>query len=100
MSPTAFFLSLLLAWIVFYIAAPTWLLLRGWVLSGGLVQLIGALLPGIWHGVFWPDEGGNFGLLMMMLVQIPLCIIAGGLIANLFRGVRWVLRLANRKRGL
>ena len=92
MTPTAFFTSLLLAWVVIYIALPAWLIFRGWVLAGGLVQLIGAFLPGIWHGAFWPKESGNFVLLIMLLVPIPLCIMAFGLIAALWRGSRWALR--------
>lgn len=98
MSPTTFFLSLLLVWLVMYIAVPTWLILRGWVLSGGLVQLIAALLPGIWHGVFRPEEAGNFGLLMMTLVPLPLGIIAYGLIASLMRAARRALQLAAERR--
>ena len=83
MTPTTFFTSLMIAWVVVYIAIPAGMLMRGWIVSGGLVQLIGAFLPGIWHGAFWPDEAGNFGLLMMMLVPIPLCIIVIGLIDRL-----------------
>ena len=100
MSPTAFFLSLLLAWIGFYIAMPAWLVFRGWLLGGGLVQLFGALLPGIWHRVFLPEEAGNFGLLMLLLVPIPLGIIAAGLIAGLVRIGRWALQSVRRRLGL
>ena len=99
MSPTTFFISLLLAWLVMYIALPTWLILRGWVLSGGLVQLFGALLPGIWHRVLWPQEAGNFGLLIMMLAPLPLGIIAYGLIAGLIRSARRALQFATESRG-
>ena len=84
MTPTTFFTSLMIAWVVVYIAIPAWMLMRGWIVCGGLVQLIGAFLPGIWHGVFWPDEAGKFGLLMMMLVPIPLCIIVIGIWAQNF----------------
>lgn len=100
MSPTAFFLSLLLVWTVLYIIAPTWLLFRGRLLSGGFVQLIGAILPAIWQGVFWPNGAGNFGLLMMVLVPIPLGLMAAGLIAGLVRISKRMRHLAAGRRGL
>jgi hypothetical protein len=91
-SPAAFFVSLLLTWLLVYIVAPALLAFRGWLVIGGLVQPIGAVLPGFWHGVFWPDEPGNFGLLMIMLVPFPLCLVAAGLIVNFVRASGWVLR--------
>lgn len=100
MSSTAFFSSLIIVWMVLYIAAPTWMIIRGWLLSGGFVQLVGALLPGIWQTMFWPNEAGNFGLLMMMLVSIPLCIIMIGSIVNLVRVIRWLLQRDSGKRGI
>jgi hypothetical protein len=98
-SPAAFYLSLLLAWIAIYLVAPTWLVMHEKILSGGLVQLVGAFLPGIWQGIFWPDEAGNFGLLMMLLVPIPLCIIACGILAALVRVTRQAIKFA-QGRGL
>lgn len=97
MGLTTFFVTLLLAWILVYIALPAWLLFRRWLVIGGLVQLLGALLPGIWHGMFWPDEAGNFGLLMLLLVPIPLCIIVAGLVTNLARTGKWVAQYARRR---
>lgn len=97
MSATTFFVTLIFGWVLLYLAAPCWLMLRGWVVSAGSTQLIGALLPGIWHGVFWPEEAGNFGLLMMMLVPLPACIISVGLVILLFRVGRWGLNHVRRK---
>ena len=94
LSEPAFYLSLLLAWIAFYFAAPFWLSIRGWILGAGSVQMVGALLPGIWQGIFWPDTAGNFGLLMMMLVPIPLCVMAIWSILLLLRAGSWALRIA------
>lgn len=99
MNATVFYATLLVAWIVFYIAAPIWLGIRGWWLASGLVQLIGALLPGIWQGIFWPDEAGNFILVMMMLVLIPICVIVTGLAMNLYRAGCWMLRYISARRG-
>ena len=97
MSPTTFFVSLFIAWSILYIALPGWLMFRGWFLSGGLVQLNGAVLPGIWQGILWPNEAGNFGLLMVMLIPIPLWIIASGLVAHLVGIARWAYRASMRR---
>ena len=94
MTATTFYVSLLLVWCVLYLVLPGWLISRGQFLSAGLVQLLGAVLPSVWQGIFWPNEAGNFGLLIMMLVPIPLCIIAGASVALLARGAKWVFRAA------
>lgn len=99
MTANVFFASLLVVWIVFYIAAPIWLVMRGRWLSGGSVQLFGALLPGIWQGIFWPDEGGNFGLPMMTLVLMPICVIFTGLAIYLYHASCWMLRHISARRG-
>ena len=92
MTPTAFYTSLTIVWVVFYVAIPAWMLFRGWIIRGGFVQLIGVVLPAIWHGVFWSGEAGNFGLLMIMLVPIPLCIIVIGIVDWLRRLGGWAVR--------
>lgn len=99
MTANVFYPSLIVVWMALYIAAPIWLGMRGWLLAGGLVQLIGALLPGIWQGIFWPNESGNFGLLMIMLVPIPICVIVTGLAINLYRAFCWMLRYISVRRG-
>lgn len=98
MSSTAFFSSLIIVWIILYIAAPVWLMIRGWLLTGGIVQLFGALLPGIWQAIFWPNEAGNFGLLLMTMVPIPLLVVIAGVIANLILVIRWVRKQGSGKR--
>lgn len=99
MTANVFFGSLLVVWIAFYIAAPIWLVLRGRWWSSGFVQLFGALLPGIWQGIFWHDKGGNFGLLMMLLVLMPICVLFTGLAINLYHASCWMLRHISARRG-
>lgn len=99
MTANVFYLSLIIVWMTLYIAAPIWLGMRGWWLAGGLVQLIGAFLPGIWQGIFWPNVSGHFGLLMMMLVPIPICVIVTGLAINLYRAGCWMLRYISMRPG-
>ncbi len=99
-SPPIFYVTLLLAWLALFIVVPALLAFRGWVASGGLMQLVAAFSPMIWHGVFWPDETGTFLPLVMMLLPLPLCLIAAGMIANLFRAGAWVFRSVRNRRGL
>lgn len=68
-----------------YFVVPIWLLVKGWPLRAGLAGLLIALLPGIAHGVFWPDSAGNFGLLMIVLVPLPLLLMATGVVAGFSR---------------
>lgn len=96
MSATTFYVTLLVGWILLYLALPGWLMLRGWVVSAGLFQLVGAILPAIWQAVFWPDEAGNLYLLVMLLLPIPACIITVGVSILLFRAIRWGLRILRR----
>ncbi|QAY78919.1 hypothetical protein [Sphingosinicella sp. BN140058] len=100
MGPTRFFLTLLLAWLLFYVVVPFVLICRSRVLSAGLVQLIGALLPVIWHAVFWEDETGTFGLLVITLLPLPIGVIAYGTIAGLSRASARTLRFFRERRGL
>lgn len=98
MTSTEFFSSLIFAWTALYVVGPAWLIIRGYPLTAGCVQLVGALLPGIWQEVFWPNEAGNFGLLMVMMVPIPLCIIIVGAILNANQLIGWLRNKAARRK--
>jgi hypothetical protein len=96
-SVPTFYVSLLTVWAILYIALPIWLIYRGWPFTGGFIQLIGAFLPGIWQAAFWSEAAGNFGLLMILLVPIPLCIMIMGLYASLGRaGERFISTISAR----
>ncbi|NBU28768.1 MAG: hypothetical protein EBS42_11335 [Caulobacteraceae bacterium] len=59
--------------------------------------MVGALLPGLWQGFFWPDTAGNLGLLMILLTPIPLNVMALGSILLLFRAGKWALQIARSR---
>jgi hypothetical protein len=84
-----FYATLLVAWLALYLALPVWLTWRGKLVSAGLIQLVGALLPSIWHSLFWPNEAGSFGLLIIVLAPMPLILILVGLIVLIVRSAKW-----------
>lgn len=93
MSPAVFFLTLFSTWLFLYVIVPMRLIFRTRIVAGGLIQLIGALLPEIWHRIFWPDEAGTFGLLTILLLLLPIGFVAYGLIVGLVRTCWYGLRM-------
>jgi hypothetical protein len=87
---------MLLAWFVVYLAVPVWFLSRRWILSAGLVQLIGALLPHFWQHIFWPNAAGNLLIWVFVMLLPPAGLIAAGLITNSISLGKWVLSRVGR----
>ena len=83
--------------IVLYLTLPVALLIRGWIIRGGLVMAFAALIPLLWQGFFTDSDAPGFGVLLILTAPLPIIIIAVGLIAGMYRVGKWAFAQLHRR---